>query len=105
LEEWGAPRSEPYAYLKNIKQPVLIINGSNDVIIYTVNSFILQRNLPNAQLIIYPDSNQGSQCQFPELFVEHVNLFLEGPSIGGSRETLSQATQKARHWVEFVGAV
>jgi NAD(P)-dependent dehydrogenase (short-subunit alcohol dehydrogenase family) len=87
LEEWGAPRSEPYAYLKNIKQPVLIINGSNDVIIYTVNSFILQRNLPNAQLIVYPDSNHGSQYQFPELFVEHVNLFLAGPSIGKSRET------------------
>jgi pimeloyl-ACP methyl ester carboxylesterase len=74
LEEWGAPRSELYAYLQNIKQPVLIINGSNDVIIYTVNSFILQRNLPNAQLIIYPDSNHGSQYQFPELFVEHVNV-------------------------------
>src|SRR6202163_2459772 len=87
LEEWGAPRSEPYAYLKNIKQPVLIINGSNDVIIYTVNSFILQRNLPNAHLIVYPDSNHGSQYQFPELFAEHVNLFLAGPSIGKSRET------------------
>jgi pimeloyl-ACP methyl ester carboxylesterase len=105
LEEWGAPRSEPYAYLKNIKQPVLIINGSNDVIIYTVNSFILQRNLPNAQLIIYPDSNHGSQYQFPELFVEHVNLFLAGLSIGRSGETLIQAAQGARHWVEFVGAV
>jgi pimeloyl-ACP methyl ester carboxylesterase len=105
LEEWGAPRSEPYAYLKNIKQPVLVINGINDVIIYTVNSFILQRNLPNAQLIIYPDSNHGSQYQFPELFVEHVNLFLAEPYIGRSRKRLSQSTQKARHWVEFVGAV
>ena len=78
LEEWGAPRNEPYAYLKNIKQPVLIMNGSNDV--YTVNSFILQQNLPNAQLILYPDSNHGSQYPFPELFVEHVTLFLGGPS-------------------------
>jgi pimeloyl-ACP methyl ester carboxylesterase len=82
VEEWGARRNDPYAYLKNIKQPVLIINGSNDVIIYTVNSFILQRNLPNAQLIIYPDSNHGSQYQFPELFVEHVKLFLGELSIG-----------------------
>jgi pimeloyl-ACP methyl ester carboxylesterase len=88
-----------------IKQPVLIINGSNDDIIYTVNSFILQRNLPNAQLIIYPDSNHGSQYQFPELFVEHVTPFLAGPSIRRSRETLSQAAQETRHWVEFVGAV
>jgi pimeloyl-ACP methyl ester carboxylesterase len=82
VEEWGAPRKDPYAYLKKIKQPVLVINGSNDVIVYTVNSFILQRNLPNAQLIIYPDSNHGSQYQFPELFVEHVKLFLGELSIG-----------------------
>ena len=60
----------------------LLPNGNDDVIIYTVNSFILQRNLPNAQLIIYPDSNHGSQYQFPELFVEHVKLFLGELSIG-----------------------
>ncbi|HXM25715.1 MAG TPA: alpha/beta hydrolase [Chthoniobacterales bacterium] len=95
LEEWGAPRNEPCVYLKNIKQPVLIINGSNDVIIYTVNSFILQRNLPNAQLIIYPDSNHGSQYQFPELFVEHVKLFLGELSIGSLGETTSQPAQAA----------
>jgi pimeloyl-ACP methyl ester carboxylesterase len=82
VEQWGTRRNDPYTYLKNIKQPVLVINGNNDVIIYTVNSFILQRNLPNAQLIIYPDSNHGSQYQFPELFVEHVKLFLGELSIG-----------------------
>jgi len=31
------------------------------VIIYTVNSFILQQNIPNAQLILYPDANHGSK--------------------------------------------
>ncbi len=82
VEEWGARRNDPCAYLKKIKHPVLVINGSNDIIVYTVNSFILQRNLPNAQLIIYPDSNHGSQYQFPELFVEHVKLFLGELSIG-----------------------
>ncbi len=50
----------PYAYLKNIAQPTLVVNGSNDVIVYTVNSFLLQQNLPNAQLILYPDSNHGA---------------------------------------------
>ncbi|TXH81137.1 MAG: alpha/beta hydrolase, partial [Rhizobium sp.] len=49
----------------------------NDVIIYTVNSFILQQNLPNAQLILYPDSSHGSQYQYPELFVSDVSTFLD----------------------------
>jgi len=76
LEKWGAPKKDPYAYLKKITQPTLVVNGSNDVIVYTVNSFILQQNLPNAQLILYPDANHGSQYQYPELFVEHATLFL-----------------------------
>ena len=76
LQKWGAPTKDPYAYLKRITQPTLVVNGSNDVIIYTVNSFILQQNLPNAQLILYPDANHGSQYQYPKLFVEHLTLFL-----------------------------
>ena len=78
LQKWGAPGKDPYAYLKKITQPTLVVNGSNDVIVYTVNSFILQQNLPNAQLILYPDSNHGAQYQYPELFVEHATLFLRG---------------------------
>ena len=52
-------------------------NGSHDVIIYTVNSFMLQQNLPNAELILYPDSNHGSQYQYPALFVADVTRFLD----------------------------
>jgi pimeloyl-ACP methyl ester carboxylesterase len=64
------------ARLKAIRQPTLVVNGDNDVIIYTVNSSILQRHLPNAQLIIYPDASHGSQYQYPERFVGHASLFL-----------------------------
>jgi pimeloyl-ACP methyl ester carboxylesterase len=42
IAKWAAPRERPYDYLKAIQQPTLVVNGSNDVIIYTVNSFILQ---------------------------------------------------------------
>jgi pimeloyl-ACP methyl ester carboxylesterase len=76
LTKWGAPRENPFDYLKAIKQPTLVVNGDNDVIIYSVNSSILQRHLPNAQLILYPDASHGSQYQYPERFVGHASLFL-----------------------------
>ena len=78
MDEWGVQKEESYGYLKTIKQPTLVVNGSNDLIMPTVNSFIMQQNMPNAQLIIYPDSNHGSQDQYPELFVQHVTQFLNG---------------------------
>jgi pimeloyl-ACP methyl ester carboxylesterase len=84
IAKWGAKRDQPYDYLKAIKQPTLVVNGSNDVIIYTINSYILQQNLPNAQLIIYPDSAHGSQYQYPELFVRHVSMFLSGDAWRGA---------------------
>jgi pimeloyl-ACP methyl ester carboxylesterase len=77
IGRWGAPRAGAFDYLREITHPTLVINGSNDVIIYTVNSFILQQNLPNAQLILYPDSNHGSQYQYPTLFVADVTRFLD----------------------------
>jgi pimeloyl-ACP methyl ester carboxylesterase len=76
LTKWGAPRENPFEYLRAIVQPTLVLNGDRDVIIYSVNSWILQQNLPNAQLIIYPDAGHGSQYQYPERFVEHASLFL-----------------------------
>jgi len=76
LGKWGIRFKGSYDYLNSIGQPTLVVNGGNDVIIYSVNSFILQQHLPNAQLILYPDANHGSQYQYPELFVRHVSMFL-----------------------------
>jgi pimeloyl-ACP methyl ester carboxylesterase len=76
IGKWGVQRPDSYEYLERIQQPTLVINGDNDVIIYSINSWILQQNIPNAQLIIYPDANHGSQYQYPQRFVRHVADFL-----------------------------
>jgi pimeloyl-ACP methyl ester carboxylesterase len=77
IGKWGAPHPGAFDYLRSIRQPTLVINGGNDVIVYTVNSLTLQQNLPNAQLILYPDANHGSQYQYPTLFVSDVTRFLD----------------------------
>ena len=77
IGRWGVQAEGSYAYLRTIKQPTLVVNGSCDVIIYPINSFILQQNIPNAQLILYPDSGHGSHNQYPERCVRHASMFLD----------------------------
>src|ERR1700692_1377031 len=76
LGKWGIQFKGWYDSRKTTGQPTLVVNGGKDAIIYSVNSFILQQHLPNAQLILYPDANHGSQYQYPKRFVRHVSLFL-----------------------------
>ena len=77
IGKWHVPDDNALAYLKSIKQPVLVVQGSNDVIIPTRHSITLQQHLPNAQLIVYPDSNHGSIYQYPKTFVANATTFLD----------------------------
>jgi pimeloyl-ACP methyl ester carboxylesterase len=75
--EWGAATPDSFDYLKGIPHPALVVNGSNDIVVPTINSYILQQNLPNAELILFPDSNHGSHFQFTELFNRYVTGFVD----------------------------
>src|SRR5258706_15771928 len=76
IGKWRPSQEKPYEYLKSIRQPTLVVNGGKDVIIYAANSFILQQHLPDAELILYPDANHGSQYLYPKRFVRQVSAFL-----------------------------
>lgn len=81
ITEWRQQRGERFAELKLIRQPTLVVNGNQDIMVPTVNSFTLSQHIPDAQLILYPDSGHGSLFQFPELFVKHCRLFLDGAGV------------------------
>jgi pimeloyl-ACP methyl ester carboxylesterase len=75
--EWGIAAPDSFDYLKRIPHPTLVVNGDNDIVVPTINSYILQQNLPNAELILFPDSNHGSHFQFTEQFNRYVTDFLD----------------------------
>jgi pimeloyl-ACP methyl ester carboxylesterase len=75
--KWREQVGERFGELKSIQKPTLVVNGSHDIMVPTINSFILQQHIPRAELIIYPDSGHGSLFQYPELFVSHVARFLD----------------------------
>jgi pimeloyl-ACP methyl ester carboxylesterase len=77
LAAYGAAKDPSYAHIKGLELPVLVVNGTDDIVIPTINSYILQQFLPNAELILYPDANHGSHFQYPALFARHARIFLD----------------------------
>jgi pimeloyl-ACP methyl ester carboxylesterase len=75
--EWGTAAAGDYDYLKAIPHPTLVVNGANDIVVATVNSYLLQQNLPNAELILFPDSNHGSHFQFTQQFNRSLTDFVD----------------------------
>jgi pimeloyl-ACP methyl ester carboxylesterase len=74
---WGASTSRAgTARLQNLKQPVLVVNGKLDVMVPSINSYVLFQQLPDAKLILYPDSGHGALFQFADAFVRDGLQFL-----------------------------
>jgi len=76
ISDWGIPDMGKLARLAGITQPTLVANGDNDIMVPTVNSFLLAGHIPDAELIIYPDSGHGFLFQYPAQFAAEVNAFL-----------------------------
>jgi pimeloyl-ACP methyl ester carboxylesterase len=74
LAKWEQGTSP--AGLATVAQPVLVVNGDEDIMLPTINSFELAQSLPNAQLSVYPDSGHGGIFQHHALFVQQALGFL-----------------------------
>jgi pimeloyl-ACP methyl ester carboxylesterase len=76
---WCAAKDTDDAYLKAIRQPVLIVSGKEDTMLPAVNAYKLFEGLANAQLILYSDAGHGALFQFPDRFVRQAAIFLAEP--------------------------
>jgi pimeloyl-ACP methyl ester carboxylesterase len=75
--EWGTRAAGSFDYLSRIGQPTLVVNGNNDIVIPTINSYHLYQGLPDAELLLYPDANHGAHFQYPARFARRVIDFLD----------------------------
>jgi pimeloyl-ACP methyl ester carboxylesterase len=80
FREWEQSTATRFADLERIHQPTLVVNGIHDEMIPVSNSYRLAENLPNAVLLVYPDSGHGSLFQFHESFTRHAAAFLASDS-------------------------
>lgn len=74
IHAWGT--QEP-TNLASIRQRVLVVNGEDDRMVPTRNSFDLAQRLPNAKLRIYADAGHGGIFQYHDEFVDKVLNFLD----------------------------
>ena len=65
-----------FGALKDIKIPVLIANGKFDPSYPLMNSYVLEREIPNSKLIAYPDAGHGFLFQYHTQFVPELLAFL-----------------------------
>jgi pimeloyl-ACP methyl ester carboxylesterase len=75
IRAWTQKPASPEG-LASVRQPVLVVSGSHDIMIPTANSYDLSQQLPNGELIVYPDSGHGSLFQYPERFTRDVAGFV-----------------------------
>jgi len=80
FRDWEMSTGEPFAALRKIHQPTLVVNGVRDEMIPIQNSYWLGENLPNAVLQTYPDSGHGALFQFHDSFTRHASAFLDSDS-------------------------
>jgi pimeloyl-ACP methyl ester carboxylesterase len=68
-----------YDRLHEIKIPVLVANGDNDILIPTVNSWVMFKRLTNADahLHLYPDVGHGFLNEYAGQFSSLVSSFLD----------------------------
>lgn len=73
IKIWGQDKP---ADLSVFKHSVLVVNGDNDRMVPTPNSYDLAKRFPNSEVVIYPNSGHGGVFQYHEEFLKKAIPFL-----------------------------
>jgi pimeloyl-ACP methyl ester carboxylesterase len=71
-----------HAELHALVQPTLIIWGAKDLLLPARAARLLQRLIPNAQLVVYRESGHCPMVDQPARWNRDVNRFLDGEKVG-----------------------
>lgn len=61
--------------LGEIKQPVLLLHGENDVITHAAAASWMCQQLPDAKLVLFPSCGHAPFLTFPHQFITHLHEF------------------------------
>lgn len=74
IHKWGKSTEDSTQF---IHIPTLIINGDNDTMVPTANSYEMNYKIKNSKLVIYPHAGHGSIFQYPNSSVKEIDKFLK----------------------------
>ncbi|WP_202982909.1 alpha/beta fold hydrolase [Sharpea azabuensis] len=73
IKKWGSAEMDNLTF---IQQPTLIVNGDQDDMVPTENSYEIHEKIKGSKLVIYPHAGHGSLFQYADEFASEVQLFL-----------------------------
>ena len=68
IQRWAGGTGAAWPRLEELKLPVLVANGSHDVMVDSGNSFAMAQKLPNARTVFYSGAGHAFLFQFPQEF-------------------------------------
>jgi pimeloyl-ACP methyl ester carboxylesterase len=76
IKAFNSGETGHFARLGQLHQPTLIVSGDRDPFFSAKNQWLLYRELPNAQLAMYPQAGHAPHQQHPEIVAAQVEHFL-----------------------------